>query len=345
MTQPLHELSPLHARERDQSAVAEIPLLRLDWAWLYTPGTVCNLACRHCLTLSSPSSTILQPLETAEVEAAMEEIKAVVGGAYPVSIGMTGGEVFLLDRERYQRRLFDQVACCLEVGDVLILTNALLATPENLSRLKKIEEAAPHSLGFRISIDGATAAENDAIRTGLGGSPTFDKIVAALPLFVDAGFRPTIAYTYSNEGGKDAVGDALAVADARYQAMLEKAGTPGLELWGIPIFDQGEEFKRREEEGLEHIQSPGITNDCIARYTQNAFHDFQCSYSRAFAKEPDGSTGWYKCAVLPAEGIEPGSRIATSLAASMGDITLPHTQCITCFRAATQGCAMSCSGP
>ena len=66
------------------------------------------------------------------------------------------------------------------------------------------------------------------------------------------------------------------------------------------------------------------------------------SYSRAYAKEPDGRLGWYKCAVLPAEGVEPGSRLSSTL--ESGDITLNHTQCITCFRAATRGCAMSCSG-
>lgn len=339
----LPQLSLDHARERDVNAVAEIPLLRLDWLWLYNPGTVCNLACDHCLTLSSPSSKVLLPLSNDEVQGALEEAKALNGDT-PFSIGMTGGEVFLLAQKKYQHRLFEQIEMSLQYGDVLALTNAILASRDDLTRLKAIDDAAPHSLNFRVSLDGPTAEANDKIRFGLGGSATFHLIMEALKRFADAGFEPTIAYTYDGEGGKDKVQAAMAEAQGQYQQALEQAELPALELWGIPLFDQGQEFQRREREGVDHVKSPGITNHCISHYTQNAFHDFQCSYSRAFCKEPDGRTGWYKCAVLPAEGIEAGSRIAGSLAESSGDITLPHTQCITCFRAATQGCAMSCSG-
>lgn len=335
-------LSQKAAIERDPKGVAEIPLLRLDWIWFYNPGTVCNLACNHCLTLSSPSSKVLQPLETSEMRAALEDAKRLAGPGF--SIGMTGGEVFLLAQKKYQERLFEQVELSLSYGDVLILTNAILATDEGLERLKEIDDKAPHSLSFRVSLDGPSAEENDKIRTGLNGSPTYDGIIHGLHRFVRAGFNPTIAYTYDGEGGKEKVAKSLEEANKRYQKALGDVELPGLELWGIPLFDQGEEFKRREQEGLDHIESPGITNHCISHYLKNAFHDFQCSYSRAFCKEPNGETGWYKCAVLPAEGIEEGSRISSTLEEALNPIGLPHTQCITCFRAATQGCAMSCSG-
>ena len=337
----LQELSKQHIKDRDMETVAEMPLLRLDWVWLYNPGTVCNLACRHCLTLSSPTSTVLQPLETSEVQAALDEAKAFNGDT-PFSIGMTGGEVFLLDQEKYGRRLTAQIELALHYGDVLILTNAILATDETLAKLKAIDEAAPHSLAFRVSLDGPTPEANDAIRTYLAGKPTWADIIAGLKRFVAAGFTPTIAFTYDGEGGKEKVGAALTAAEGAYAEALAAEGLPKLELWGIPLFDQGEEYKRREREGIDHVKSPGITNHCISAYTKHAFHDFQCSYSRAYAKEPDGRLGWYKCAVLPAEGVEPGSRLSSTL--ESGDITLNHTQCITCFRAATRGCAMSCSG-
>ena len=343
MATPLHELSAQHVRALDPGAVAEIPLLRLDWVWLYTPGTVCNLACRHCLTLSSPTSRVLLPLETREVAAALQEVRAAVAGA-PVTIGMTGGEVLLLDRARYGHRLYEQVELALDVGDVLILTNALLPTDDGLARLKRIEEGARHSLGFRISLDGASAEENDAIRTGVDGAGTFARILQALPRFVNAGFTPTIAYTYDGEGSGEAVTKLLQEIEARYAEVLERAATPGLELWGIPLFDQGSEFERRDAAGIPHIGSPGLTNDCISRHTGHAFHDFQCAYSRAFAKEPDGRVGWYKCAILPGEGIEPGSRVSTHLAEALRPIELSHDPCITCFRAATQGTPMSCGG-
>jgi AdoMet-dependent heme synthase len=339
---PLNVLSAQVKAQRDPQGVAEIPLLRLDWLWLYNPGTACNLACRHCLTLSSPTSKVLLPLETDEIRAALEEVQAATAGGF--SIGMTGGEVFLLAQSRYQQRLFDQIELCLSYGDVLILTNAILATDEQLSRLKVIAEAASHKLEFRISLDGASAEENDKIRTGLNDSPTYSSIIAGLHRFVKAGFMPTIAYTYDGEGGKEKVSANLERKSKLFKNALSAAGLPDLELWGIPLFDQGEEFKRREQEGVDHVESPGITNHCISHYLKNAFHDFQCSYSRSFCKEPDGQTGWYKCAVLPAEGVEKGSRISTSFEDALKPIELPHTQCITCFRAATQGCAMSCSG-
>jgi sulfatase maturation enzyme AslB (radical SAM superfamily) len=339
---PLNVLSSRDSTQRDPASVAEIPLLRLDWLWLYNPGTACNLACNHCLTLSSPSSKVLLPLETSEVKRALEEAKEATGGGF--NIGMTGGEVFLLAQNKYQQRLFDQIEICLNYGPLLILTNAILASDEELARLKTISDAAPFDLKFRVSLDGPSAEANDKIRTGLNGAPTYDSIIAGLQRFVKAGFMPTIAYTYSNEGGPAKVASNLEAANTLYLEALKSAGLPELELWGIPIFDQGEEFKRREKEGVEHIESPGITNHCISHYLKNAFHDFQCSYSRAFCKEPTGETGWYKCAVLPAEGVEKGSRISSSLKDAMGPIELPHTQCITCFRSATSGCAMSCSG-
>ena len=324
--------------------MAEIPLLRLDWVWLYTPGTLCNLACRHCLTLSSPTSRVLLPLETSEVAAALEEVGAVVGDG-AVSIGMTGGEVFLLERARFGRRLYDQIALALQVGDVVVLTNGLLATDAVLARLKEIEQRAQHRLRFRISLDGPSAAQNDAIRIGVGGTPTFTRILEALPRFARAGFTPTIAYTFDGEGDAEAIAKRREQTQLQYAAVLERAGVPGLELWGLPLFDQGAEFERRQNQGLAHIESPRITNDCITRHTGDAFGDFQCSYSRAFAKEGDGGVGWYKCAILPAERIASGSRMATSLADTLRSVDLAHPSCTTCFRAATRGSPMACSGP
>lgn len=329
---------------RDPSAIAEIPLLRLDWVWLYTPGTLCNLACRHCLTLSSPSSGVLLPLETDEVVAALEEVAAVADDA-AVSIGMTGGEVFLLERARYGRRLYDQIALALEVGDVVVLTNGLLATDAALARLKKIEQSAKHTLRFRISLDGPSALQNDSIRLGVGGAATFDRILAALPRFARAGFPPTIAFTFDGEGDPEAVATQLDRVQGQYADLLERAGVPGLELWGLPLFDQGAEHERRKSAGLEHTPSPAITNGCVTRYARDAFGDFQCSYSRAFAKGGDERVGWYKCAVLPAEEIATGSRMATTLVDTLRPVDLAHPSCITCFHAATRGSPMSCSGP
>jgi sulfatase maturation enzyme AslB (radical SAM superfamily) len=184
--QTLASLSEAQKGPRDLAATAAIPLLRLDWLWLYNPGSLCNLACRHCLTLSSPSSKVLQPLETFELEAALREAQELCRSGF--SIGMTGGEIFLLAQKRYGARLFEQLELALSYGPVLALTNAILASEADLRALQKIASASPHGLSFRVSLDGETAEENDRIRVGVGGKPTWTDIMAALHRFVAAGF-------------------------------------------------------------------------------------------------------------------------------------------------------------
>ncbi|MFQ5824833.1 MAG: radical SAM protein [bacterium] len=328
---------------RHLSGIAEIPLLRLDWVWFYIPGTLCNLECAHCLVSSGPNSRILIPLEVEEFDRALTEVAAYQDG-HPFQIGFTGGEVFILNTKKYGHRLFPMVAKALEYGDLLILTNGIVADHATLKALVELERSSSHSITYRISLDGPTAEENDGIRRHLGGKPTFHVIMESLQRFLEHGIYPAVAYTYEGTGKAAEVLQRKEDLECSYKIMLQDYGLDSLELWGIPFFDQGYETVRRDKLGLPHIESPGITNHCIATYTNHGYHQFQCSYSRSFGKEPNGECGWYKCAVLPAKQIAAKAYLGRSLKEAAKEITLNHPQCITCFNAATQGIGMSCCG-
>ncbi len=324
-------------------SAAQIPFTGLDWVWFYPAGTLCNLECAHCLVSASPESEVLLPLDTIEIETALQEVVLHQQGR-PFQIGMTGGEVFLLKAQKYNQRLFPMIETCLAYSDILILTNGLLADDITLQRLKAIEARSKHSIRYRISLDGASAETNDQIRQYRGGRPTFELIMQSLQRFQANGVYPTLAYTYESSGK---AADVLIRAEAlkqEYKTLLQKFGLIDLELVAIPFFDQGAETVRRDRTGIPHIESPGITNHCIATYTNRAYDLFQCSYGRSFAKEVTGKTGWYKCPVLPAKQIAEAALIGRSFSESACTITIEHPQCITCFTAATQGTGMSCSG-
>ncbi|MFQ6115365.1 MAG: radical SAM protein, partial [bacterium] len=283
------------------------------------------------------------PLEIEEFERVLEEVAEYQNG-HPFQIGFTGGEVFILKTNKYGRRLFPMVEKALQYGDLLILTNGLLADHVTLETLVEIENRFPHSISYRISLDGPTMEENDDIRHYLKDRPTFHLIIECLQRFLDHGIHPTIAYTYEGTGKATEVLQRKEDLERKYKKMLWEFGLDSLELWGIPFFDQGYETVRREKIGLPHIESPGITNHCIATYTNHSYYLFQCSYSRSFGKEPTGECGWYKCAVLPAKNVAVGAYLGRTLQEAAREITLDHPQCITCFHAATQGIGMSCSG-
>lgn len=341
---PLHLLAQRQAKKyRPAASTAGVPLLRLEWIWFYIPGTLCNLQCAHCLVSAGPNSRILIPMELEELRRALEEVAEYQNGQ-PFQIGFTGGEVLILKSKKFGRRLYPMVEKALEYGDLLILTNGLLADDETLATLAELARTSPHSIGFRLSLEGPTAEENDDIRYYLGGRPTFHLIIESLYRFLAHGFQPVIAYTYEGNGQAAQVLQRKKALERRYQKMLRQFGLDFLELWGLPFFDQGHETIRRDRCGLAHIESPGITNGCIATHTSHGFHQFQCSYSRSFGKEPTGECGWYKCAVLPASAISASAYLGKSLKEAAREILLEHPQCIICFHAASQGIGMSCSG-
>jgi mycofactocin radical SAM maturase len=119
----------------------------------------CNLSCTHCLSDSGPKRP--GELSTAECFQAIDQLAAAK--VFQLNIG--GGEPFLrsdfLDLMDYAHQ--KGIVTC-------ISTNGTLIDDDTARRLAK------EMVYIQVSLDGATAASNDAIR----GKGSFEKVISAL---------------------------------------------------------------------------------------------------------------------------------------------------------------------
>jgi mycofactocin radical SAM maturase len=138
----------------------------LTWELTYA----CNLQCVHCLS----SSGVRDPreLSTAEAMAVIDELAALQ--VFYVNIG--GGEPMV------RRDFFDLVeyAVTNRVG-VKFSTNGYMIDAAKARRLATMDY-----LDIQLSLDGADAATNDAVR----GDGSFAAVRAAMDHLADAGFGP-----------------------------------------------------------------------------------------------------------------------------------------------------------
>ncbi|TDC68047.1 mycofactocin radical SAM maturase [Actinomadura sp. GC306] len=137
----------------------------LTWELTYA----CNLSCAHCLSSSGRRDP--RELSTAEAKAVIDELEAMQ--VFYVNIG--GGEPTV--RPDFWELL--DYATAHHVG-VKFSTNGVRITPEAARRL-----AANDYVDVQISLDGATADVNDALR----GPGSYDTAVRAMRNLADAGMR------------------------------------------------------------------------------------------------------------------------------------------------------------
>ena len=137
----------------------------LTWELTYA----CNLACRHCLSSSGRRDPA--ELTTAEAKAVIDELERMQ--VFYVNIG--GGEPTI--RPDFWELV--DYATAHHVG-VKFSTNGVRITPGVADRL-----AASDSVDVQISLDGATAEVNDALR----GEGSFATAVRAMENLAAAGFR------------------------------------------------------------------------------------------------------------------------------------------------------------
>jgi mycofactocin radical SAM maturase len=135
----------------------------LTWELTYA----CNLACTHCLSSSGRRDP--RELSTAEAKAVIDELEAMQ--VFYVNIG--GGEPTV------RPDFFELLDYATEhhVG-VKFSTNGIKITPEVARRL-----AANDYVDVQVSLDGATAEVNDAVR----GPGSYDTALRALANLADAG--------------------------------------------------------------------------------------------------------------------------------------------------------------
>src|SRR5262244_336964 len=130
-----------------------VGLDHLDHLWFQVAGTVCNLTCRHCFISCSPYNHTFGFLDLDTVRRALDEsVRLGVKEYY-----FTGGEPFL------NPDMVPILELTLRYGPATVLTNGTVFKEEWLTRLARAEAESPYSLEVRVSIDGFTAQENDAV--------------------------------------------------------------------------------------------------------------------------------------------------------------------------------------
>jgi len=186
---------------------ARVALRALETLWFNT-GTLCNIECRHCYILSSPTNDALAYLTLAEVETYLDEIAAL--GLPTSEIGFTGGEPFM------NPDIIAMAQAALERGHrVLILTNAMrpMMRPRVRRGLAGLAARFGERLVLRVSLDHYTPERHDAER-GQGG---FETTLAGMRWLRDAGLRMAVA-------GRTIWGEDEAAARAGYAALFAREG-------------------------------------------------------------------------------------------------------------------------
>lgn len=147
-----------------------------DRLWFYT-NYHCNLACRYCLTDSSPRAA----RRLLDLDAMIDIAGEALGLGY-TGFGVTGGEPFLLpDLPARLARLAD-------MAPVVVLSNATLFTDRLLKRMAPL---AGRPVAVQVSLDSADADANDRLRE----RGNHRRVVDAIPLLRAAGLRVRVATT------------------------------------------------------------------------------------------------------------------------------------------------------
>ncbi len=285
-----------------------VPLAHLDDLWFQVAGTLCNLTCHHCFIRCSPHNHAFGFLDLDTVRRHLEEsVRLGVKEYY-----FTGGEPFL------NPDMVPILALTLSYGPATVLTNGSVFKDDWLRRLRQAEDASPYSLEFRVSIDGCTAAENDAVR----GTGTFERALHGVRQLVDHGFLPivTVARTRDDQDEAEMVRGFL--------ALLRAQGCTRPRLKVLPTLRLGAEIERQRGYHAEERVTPNMLD---------GFEQTQllCNHSRIVTDR-----GVHVCPIL----IEaPDARLGTTLAESLGPYSLRHHACYTCYQYGTL-CANSSGG-
>ncbi|QUH04100.1 mycofactocin radical SAM maturase [Saccharopolyspora erythraea] len=182
----------------------------LTWEWTYA----CNLSCAHCLSSSGRRDP--DELSTDEIKRVIDELERMQ--VFYVNVG--GGEPTV--RSDFWELV--DYAVDHHVG-IKFSTNGYRITPERARKL-----AATDYVDVQISLDGATAEVNDAVR----GPGSYDTAMRALENLSSAGmrdFKISVVMTRQNVSQLD---DFRAIAD-RFGAQLRitrlRPSGRGADVW------------------------------------------------------------------------------------------------------------------
>ncbi len=182
----------------------------LTWELTYA----CNLACVHCLSSSGRRDP--RELSTAECKAVIDELERMQ--VFYVNIG--GGEPTV--RPDFWELV--DYATAHHVG-VKFSTNGVRITPEVARRL-----AASDYVDVQLSLDGATAEVNDAVR----GEGSYETVLRAMENLAAAGFtgfKISVVATRHNIGQLDAFKALADAYDAQLRLTRLRPSGRGADVW------------------------------------------------------------------------------------------------------------------
>lgn len=273
-----------------------VPLAHLDHLWFQVGGTLCNLECRHCFISCSPHNRSFGFLDLETVRRALDEsVRLGVKEYY-----FTGGEPFL------NRDMTAILELTLRYGPATVLTNGTVFRDDWLARLRDAEDASPYSLEFRVSLDGFTADENDAVR----GEGTFARALRGVRQLLAHGFLPIITVARICDDQDDAA------LFAGFVDLLRARSYDRPRVKILPTLRLGAEVQRcrgyHEHERVTPEMLEGFDLDQLI-----------CHHSRVVTDR-----GVSVCPIL----IEaPDARLGATLAESLEPCALRHRACYTCY--------------
>lgn len=294
---PLLHLDALIANAADRANLPApvLPMKHLDTLWLQVTGTLCNLACLHCFISCGPKNDSHPMMTLAQVRQTLAEARAYA----PREVYFTGGEPFM------HPDIKALITETLELAPLSILTNGILIDDEMAQWLGETFRASRYSFDLRVSLDGTTAAENDAIR----GRNTFAKILAAVDRLWANGVNPVITVTTCHAELGESEGRQ------RFLDLLRARGIDKPRLKFLSPFKIGREERR--DAGYAAYERL-VEGDLL----EGEEDDLQCSSCRMVTAK-----GVFPCPIL----IEVESaRMGDSLADGMQAIALDHPACYTC---------------
>jgi sulfatase maturation enzyme AslB (radical SAM superfamily) len=173
-------------REQCPARAPVLPLAALDTVWIQLTCTLCNIACRLCFFTCGPKETRVPMMAGADVSAALDDAARLGAREYY----FTGGEPML------HPEFWALCEAALAHGPLTVLSNGILVDEDAAARARALFDAARYSFDLRVSLDGMTADENDAVR----GRGTFAEITAGIARLAAVGLSPTLTVVEHDAG-------------------------------------------------------------------------------------------------------------------------------------------------
>lgn len=278
---------------------ATVPLGAPRTLWFNT-GTLCNIECRNCYIVSSPSNDRLVYITADEVSEYLDQIEARGWGVR--EIGFTGGEPFM------NPEMIEMARRALDRGyEVLILTNAMRPMMRRGMRDGLVALARTHGsrLTLRVSLDHFREEFHDEER----GPGTWRRTIEGMEWLRDAGIRMAVA-------GRTVWGDTEAESRTGYARLFAEYG------FDIDAHDPAVCMLFPEMD--ESVDVPEISEACWDILGKDK-RDVMCHSSRMVVKRRGAARPTVLACTLLA--YDPRFELGETLAEAERPVALNHPHC------------------